>query len=245
MRRRLGFAGLVASLALATACNSGSSGPGDTLSDAEAHLSDLTEADISLELTASTDETEPVGFRVEGPFSFESDGDLPVLDLTYTRLLGSEEEQVTIESDGTTVTVDGEEVPEDRVGALRLGDGDVAGLEDLDLSDWVEDAEQTTDGGTTTVTGTLDGSAMLRDLNRITSEVAGAEGLAQLDDRTAAQLEKRITDSSIEVVTEGGGEHRFRSLQATIQFGKDVPSALKRVLGPYAAARIELRLRLR
>ena len=233
---------MVASVLLLAACGGGG-GDGDVLADAEEHLAGLTEAAIDLELSASTEGSGPVGFRLAGSFSFESDGELPVLDLTYTRLLGGDEESVEVVSDGTTVTVDGVEVPERQVGTLRLGKGEVAGLEELDLADWVEDPRAEEDGATTTVTGELDGAAVLRDLNRISAEVAGAEGIAELDDDAAARLEERITESSIEVVTEGD-DHRFRSLEAVLDFGTEVPEGLEDALGPYAAPRLELRLRL-
>ena len=231
---------------LVAACGGGDDG--SVLADAEEHLAGLQAATVSLELTAATPTSGPVGFRLEGPFDFDSGGDLPVLDLTYTRLLGDDEQAVRIVSDGETVTVEQDgadpvEVPDDDLDALRLGDGSAAGLEGLDLADWVEDAEEAEDGSTTTVTGELDAAALLQDLNRIVAEVAGAEGLGQLDDDAADELASHVQESSIEVVTEGD-DHRLRSLDAAVDFGRDVPEGLEDALGPYAAARLQLRLAL-
>lgn len=221
---------------------------GSVLADAEEHLAGITQADVALELTASTPTSGPVGFRLEGPFDFESGGDLPVLDLTYTRLLGDEEQAVRVVSDGESVTVEQDgadpiEVPDDELDALRLGDGGAAGLEGLDIADWVEDAEETEDGSTTTVTGELDAAALLQDLNRIVAEVAGAEGLAQLEGDAAEELASHVRESTIEIVTEGD-DHRLRSLDAAVDFGRDVPEGLEDALGPYAAARLHLSLTL-
>lgn len=231
---------------LAAACGGGDDG--SVLADAEEHLTGITQADLTLELTASTPTSGPVGFRLEGPFDFDSGGDVPVLDLTYTRLLGDEEQAVRVVSDGESVTVEQDgadpvEVPDDELDALRLGDGGAAGLEDLDLADWVEDPEETEDGATTTVRGELDAAALLQDLNRIVAGVAGAEGLAQLEGDAADELASHVQESTIEVVTEGD-DHRLRSLDAAIDFGRDVPEGLEEALGPYAAARLQLSLAL-
>jgi len=64
-----------------------------------------------------------------------------------------------------------------------------------------------------------------------------------VDDAAAERLEARVRASSIEVVTVGD-DHRLRSLDAGVDFGTEVPEGLEEVLGPYAAARLELRLAL-
>lgn len=100
-----------------------------------------------LSTVAGTDEqTSPVGFRMEGPFS-TAQGDLAVLDLSYTRLLGGAESVTRVVSTGKAayVVADGKttEVPADRAGALALGDG-AGGVGELGIAGWARDekAEQ-------------------------------------------------------------------------------------------------------
>ena len=214
------------------------------LADVQRSLEDVRAGTMFLELGATTEGADPVGFGVEGSFDLDAGGEVPELDLRYTRLLAGDEEVVRVRSDGQTVTVeeDGQtsEVPPSRVGALRLEDGP-AGFDDFDLEAWIRDPVTEEDGGTTTVTGDLVVPRMLQDLSRIAAETAGVGAGDGLSGDDADALADRIRSSSITVVAEGD---RFRSLDAQVAFGREVPAGLRRALGPYAGAALRLRLRL-
>ena len=236
-------------LVAATACG-GDGDDDDVLAQVEEQLAELQSGEMALALTASTgageDEAGPLGFRVEGPFSFDSGGDLPVFDLTYTRLL-DEEEELRVGSDGEQawVIAGGEvtDVPAGQLDALRLGEGGAA--PDLDLAGWVGEAAFTEDGDEVVITGDLDVLELLQDLQRLVAEVegqAGDEG-AEIDDESADRLRSLVRSSDVEIVADADS-HRLRSLRATVDFGGDTPPELQEALGAYAAARLELTLTL-
>ena len=239
---------IVGVLLLASACGGG--GDGGPLADAEDAMAELEAGRVSLQLsaTAGTDQpTGEVGFRMEGPFSFASDGDLPVLDLEYVQLLGGDDEAVTrVVSTGRAVyvVVDGKvtEVPPERAGALRLGDGG-EGFADLGIGGWVEDAEvEERADGASVVRGRADVADLLSDLARIGAQVGGGEGPGNLDREAARRLDGLARSS--EVVVELAEDDLPRNLRAVVDFGGRVPDELRQALGRYASARIQLTLSL-
>ena len=226
----------------------GCSDDGGPLDGAEEAMAGLEAGRMALQLSATAGADQPagpVGFRMEGPFSLASEGDLPVLDLRYTRLLGGTEDVVQVVSTGEVayVVASGQvtQVPEDQTGALRLGDpGD--GFADLGIAGWVEDPKvQERSDGSSVVTGKADVSDLLSDLARIGAQVGG-ENPTDLDGDAAARLD-RLARSS-EVVVEVAEDDLPRSIKAVVDFGARVPDELREALGPYAAARIELTLTL-
>lgn len=230
---------------LASSCGGG----GGPLGDAEDAMAELDAGRLVLQLsaTAGTDQPAgPVGFRMEGPFSFDSGSDLPVLDLTYGQLLGGDEAATRVVSTGEAayVVADGKvtEVPPERAGALRLGDSD-GGFTDLGIAGWVEDPEVEERGdGTSVVKGRADVADLLSDLARIGAQVGGGEGPAKLEGAAARRLDSMARSS--EVVVELAEDDLPRSLRAVVDFGGRVPDELREALGRYAAARLELTLSL-
>lgn len=190
--------------------------------------------------------TGPVGFRMEGPFSFDGGGSLPVLDMRYTRLLGGREVVTRLVSTGEAVFVvsDGQvtEVPPEQAALLRLGDGG-EGVTDLGISGWVRDpkVEDRADG-MRVVTGPADVGDLLSDLARIADQLGGAEGGEGLDADAAARLERLVRSS--EVTVEIAEDGLPRSVRAVVDFGRDVPVELVEALGPFASAHLELTLAL-
>lgn len=245
MTRRGVRAGLAGLLLLAASCG-GDRGP---LADAEDAMADLDAGRLVLQLSATTGSDPPagpVGFRMEGPFSFDSGGDLPVLDLTYTQLLGGEEAATRVVSTGEAayVVAAGKvtEVPPDQAGALRLGDSD-GGFADLGIGGWVEDPDVEERGdGTSVVRGRADVADLLSDLARIGAQVGGGEGPGELDGDAARRLDGLARSS--EVVVELADDDLPRSLRAVVDFGGRVPDELREALGRYASARLELTLSL-
>ena len=245
---RRGRRAVVAGLAVMAGSLGACGGDGGPLEDADAAMADLDAGRLRLQLsaTAGADErTGPVGFRMEGPFS-TADGALPVLDLTYTRLLGSSESVMRVVSTGEAVFVvtDGKvtPVPPQQSAALRLGDGD-GGVADLGIAGWVDDPK-VRDGadGARTVTGKLDVADLMSDLARIGEQVGGGTGGQRLDAAAAERLSALARAS--QVVVELGADDLPRSLRAVVDFGGRVPDELREALGPYASPRMELTLAL-
>lgn len=188
--------------------------------------------------------TGPVGFRVEGPFSYRGEGKLPVLDMRYTVLAGGEEQVTRVVSTGEAVfVVNGDEVtevPADQVSALRLGTGE-GGAANLGIAGWVRNAkEETRPDGIRVVSGTVDVADLLSDLARI-AEQTGAGG-HQLDEDAAERLNGLARSSAVTV--ELGEDDLPRAVNAVVDFGATVPKELAEALGPYAAARLELTVQL-
>lgn len=230
-------------------------GGGSTLADADEALASLRSARITLAMTstASGDDeaTEPVGFALEGSYDLDAGSTFPVLDLTYTRLLGGEEQVLQFRSDGDTLVAgpEGElvEVPPEQAGPLRRSDDTSAGVVDgLGIEGWVEDASEE-DGpevdGTATrlITGAVDVADLLADLAVLTSQVAGAPGIEPVDEGAADRLRELVRSSSIEVLV-GRADDVPRRLAASVAFGTEVADELRGALGPYAGVTLDVEL---
>ena len=232
---------LVAVVALA-ACGGDDGGDGP-LAGAERAMADLDAGRIDLQLSASAggdEPTGPVGFRVVGPFSFDGEGNA-VLDLEYTRLLGSEEAvtQVVSTGDAVYVVTEGDvvEVPAEQASALRLGDGS-GGIADLGVAGWVREPS-VVDG---TVTGEVDVADFLTDLARVGAQVSGDVDVAPLEGDAAERLAALAQSSEAEIVL--GDDDLPSSIRIVVDFGSEVPPELQDALGPYASARLELSVAL-
>ena len=235
-------AAALAAVAVLAAC---SSEDDSTLARAEEAMAELEAGAMSLELAATTnDVADPVGFRVDGTYSFASDGELPVFDFTYTELLAGDENVATITSDGEAVivVVDGQEheLSADDAESLRLGDDE--GFADLGIASWVDDPTERARGDDTVVTGGVDAADLLSDIARIAAQVNGAGEVGPLDEESADRLAQLVRSSEIEILV--GDDDLPRSVDAVLDFGSDVPEALTDALGPYAAAQLRLTVTL-
>lgn len=211
-------------------------------------MAELDAGRMDLQLSATAGDqtpTGPVGFRMEGPFSFTGGGPLPVLDLRYTRLLGGERGVVRVVSTGQELfVVDGGEVrqvPEDAAARLRLGDRG-GGFADLGVAGWVREPRvEEGAGGGRVVRGTVDVGDLLSDLARLAGQVGGVDS-EPLDDEAAQRLDRlaRASEATVEL----GDDDLPRSVRAVVDFGGTVPDDLRRALGQYAAARLELTVAL-
>ena len=226
--RRIGVAVLAAVAAVGAlgACGSDEETP---LAAADKAMAGLDAGTLKLQMTATAGldtPTEPVGFRMEGPFS-TTDGDLAILDLRYTRLLGGKEDVTQVVSTGKAVYVvaDGKvtEVPADQAAGLRLGGGD-GGIAALGIAGWAADdpkVEEREDGSKV-VTGPLDVADLLSDLARISDQAAGGDGsAAELDDEAAERIGKLARSS--ELSAELGPDDLPRSLRVVVDFGAQGP----------------------
>ena len=227
------------------------------LEETESNMAKLKAATIDLRLASSagsgSNETGPVGFRLAGPFTMSAEHDLAVFDLTYTKLLGATSQTTKVRSTGEAafVTTGGKvyKVAEDDTGPLQVSDDSGGGFGDLGIAGWVRDpkvsAGSTVDGERTEVIkGAVNAADLMSDLTRVAGQFGDDEELAALDDEAAERLQKLVRSSTIEVIT-GAEDRQLRSLHAVVDFGTRTPKELRKSLGAYADARIEVRLTLK
>jgi hypothetical protein len=250
MRRLLAVLGL----SMLAACGGGAD---SALEEADEKLADVDSATLDLAFEARAvegeEETGPVGFRLQGPFSFESEGELPVADLRYTRLLGRETQEASFISTGSAafVRTDGRlvELDDEQVESLRLDEGDAgggAGLDQLDLAQWVEDPKEgngpRVDGvATTRVTGRLNVAEALGDIARLAAQLGAADSsVGDLSDDDRRRLARLADARTVEVVT-GEDDGFLRRLRADVTFR---PATADQRLRALAGARLTIRLDL-
>lgn len=213
---------------------------------------------LSLSVTGAAigkgdEEADPVGFRLEGPFSFTTETPLPVARLTYARLLGKgREQQGTFISTGTAafVETDGDtfEIPEDQVQGLRLdpkAGNRSSGLEQLRLSSWVEEPEVVREGDADIITGRLDPAEAFGDLAALARQlgVPDTQELQELGDQDRERLERMVEASSVRIVS-GHDDHVLRDLQVRADLRPTADRKIRQALGRLGAARLDIRLTL-
>lgn len=225
-------AAVVGLLALG-ACSSDPS----TLEQAEDALAGLEAGHLTLELSATAEDSGDVGFRVEGPYSFAGDGELAILDLSVTELLGDDEESTRVVSTGDAayVVIGGEVTEVDDPASFRLGDDE--GFAELGVAGWAEDIEEEDRGEERVVRGRVNVSDFLADLSLLTAQLGGVD-VDALDEDAAERLDGLAERSSIEVVVDP--DDLPTTIEVEISFGSDVPEALVEAFGPYARATMRL-----
>ena len=247
MRRWAGLA-----LCALAACGGGSS---ELIDQADDALADLDSGRIELQFTAtahdadSGESTDPVGFELSGAFDLDAGETFPILDLTYTRLLGGDEEAVTVQSDGDHlfVTQDGSavEVPPEQAGPLRKSDAQSEGVtEGLGISGWINGAKEhpgpEADGAPTTrISGSADAVDLLNDLGTLTAQLSGEETFKPIAGEDAERLRAALRSGTVQVDV-GESDHVPRLIVAELDFGGSIPAELAAALGPYGGAKLEL-----
>ena len=141
------------------------------------------------------------------------------------------------------VTVGGKtyRVADKDVAPLRVTEDNAGGISDFGIAEWVNDPKTKTSGANEVITGNVDVGEMLTDLARVAGSVGNDSELAALDGDAAARLQKLVRSSDIRIVTTAKG-HQLRSLRALVNFGTKAPEELRRTLGKYAEAKIEVTL---
>ena len=241
MARRLAL-GLAALLAVALVACGNDAGP---LAKAERAMATLDAGRIDFALTAGTAGEKPVGFRMQGPFAFEDGLEFPTFDLRSTSLLGAETIETRLMSDGASVYVmdNGTKVrvPSERASLLRLGNGG-GGFADLGVGGWVDDPSvEERSNGSRVITGTVNAADLLSDLARISGQVAGRNSTG-LDRDSASRIARLVRHS--EFRAELDRTDLPRRLHAVVDFGRELPAALRQSLGPYASPRLEVNLEM-
>jgi hypothetical protein len=261
--RRTAIAVAFVLLVLGGACGGGNDGSKpaggsatEVLREVDEHLPDIRSADLDFAFEGSTAAAAAegggarpmLGFRMQGPFSLESEGDLPVARLEYTQLHGTASETTTFVSTGRAAFVrigdDTFRLPEDRVQGLKMSDGG-SGIDALRLSRWFVDPKVTTNGDVDVVTGRLRPDVAFADLAALASHlgVPDATDLATLAAQDRARLDGLIAASDV-TLEAGHDDGLLRSLEATVELRADVDDPTREALGDLAGARIDLRLHL-
>lgn len=221
----------------------------DALSETADELGAIRSGELDLEVVLAGSEElggGDVGFRLSGPFALGEPSELPVADLSYTQLAGQEEgggqfistgDQVFVELEGTTY-----ELPKEQVEALRVpedagSDDSISLLGNLELAEWVQDAE-VADGGEATerISGEVDIVKAVNDMLATASQFGASEfqGLSALEGEDAEQVRNAVSSATIEVVT-GSEDRLLRDLQVKVTFSVpedvELDESIKALLG--------------
>lgn len=191
----------VAIIVLLAGCASRSAD--DVINDAETSLRDLTSGrlDMRLVVEALEGDAGTTGFEMSGSFALPEGDQLPTMDLTYTHIVGEQQEAATVQSAGERmfVTVDGTttELSEEQLAPLRGSSGETVGLPSLGLREWFIEPSLDEDGET--VTGELDLAAAMTGLAQFTGALGAGDTLGgvELDEDAAQRLRDRLTNSQV------------------------------------------------
>ncbi|HEX2046787.1 MAG TPA: hypothetical protein VHF27_03425 [Acidimicrobiales bacterium] len=234
----------------------GGASPGaKALDETETKLEGIRSGRLSLLLLASpvtAAEGQGAGFQVEGPFAVgEKKGSLPVADLRYTRITGTERRTTRFVSTGTRafVEVDGRltELHESQLADLRVSEeGSSGGLGGLSLGTWLDDpqlaAGPPVDGvPTDQVSGKADAVAILNDLIALTQQFgAGDASVQRLEGDAAERVRRAVAGTRAEVVT-GREDRLLRRADVSVDLALSDPR-VRDALGDLAGARLALSL---
>jgi hypothetical protein len=227
----------------------------DPVAEAAGKLSDVRSGQLTLRLVAGAGEDE-VGFEVDGRFSFDSPGPLPVARLRYARLAGDERVEATLVSTGHEAWVEAggrrQLLPAAEQQRLRVGTGEEAGggLDRLRLDRWAEDPVEG-DGPRVDGAPTRQVEAGLRVAEALAGIVAlagelglpVAPGFERLDGDEAERVERATERATL--VLHVGEDGVLRDLDASVRFRADATEPVVRRLGPLARPHLRLTLRLR
>ena len=228
------------------------------LQETEGKLDQIRSGRLSLLLLASPvtgPEGEGAGFQVEGPFAVgEKQGSLPVADLRYTRITGSQRRTTRFVSTGSRafVEVDGRltELNETQLADLRVREEDSSGgLDGLSLRSWLDDAKlaggPSIDGvATDQVTGKADAVAILNDVIGLTEQFGAGDGtVKRLEGDAADRVRRAVAAARAEVVT-GRDDRLLRRADVSVDLAVTDPR-VREALGDLAGARLAMGLEVR
>jgi len=153
------------------------------------------------------------GFSVKGPFAVgEKKGSLPVADLRYTRITGTERRMTRFVSTGIRAFVEADgrvtELTPEQLADLRVTDeGSAGGLDGLSLRRWLDDPKLATGPDihgvpTEQITGKADAVAILNDVIGLTEQFGAGDGsVERLEGAAADRVRRAVTGANAEVVT--------------------------------------------
>ena len=216
--------------------------PAATLDRAEQELAEIDKASMQLSLLASAGEgSAEAGFEVKGPFDVDVDeGELPVAELTVTRIAGDQRQSSTLVSTGSAAFV--------RAGgkAYKLGTAATDQLRaskggnnlEMSISDWFVKPRR---GGDGRVTGELDVVRALNDVFVVAAGL-GAEDRKPLEGDAAERVRSLVRESSAELTADDEG--RPSRVTWSVVFAPEGDEQLQEALGDLSAAALRFDFRL-
>jgi len=190
------------------------------------------------------------GFSVKGPFAVgEKKGSLPVADLRYTRITGTERRTTRFVSTGIRAFVEADgrvtELTPEQLADLRVTDeGSAGGLDGLSLRRWLDDPKLATGPDihgvpTEQITGKADAVAILNDVIGLTEQFGAGDGsVERLEGAAADRVRRAVTGANAEVVT-GKDDRLLRRADVSVDLAVADPR-VREALGDLAGARLTL-----
>jgi hypothetical protein len=214
-------------------------------------LGDIHSGNMELRLTASTPEGQKTGFELKGPFSMPEAGGLPRADLTYTRFLGTRQDSFGFISTGDAAYMrvgrQSYRLPDERVASMRGSEeaGSRGPFSGLNFDKWVPDSEVVARGEGSkveTITGELDVVRAVNDMLGIARDYGGVDQ-PDIEGDDAENLRKAVRGARLTVVT-GKDDRVLRSLEVTMDLGREPPEAFRRALEGVTGVNFVLELKL-
>jgi hypothetical protein len=240
----------LASLAIVVAgCGGSASDATRELRQTAQQLGQIRSGDLKLRLVAlpSNGVKGRIGFELDGPFGLKP-GALPIANIRYTQLAGTQRATATFVSDGerAVALVNGKAVSlppaaleQLRGATARLGGS--SGIGGLRIDSWLRHSS-VSDGGVVAGAETDHITAELDVVNAANGLLSLVRQLGRnaptLTGESADQLRQAVKSSSIDVWT-GKDDKLLRRLELKAELGFDVPDDLKRVLGDAVGANVE------
>jgi hypothetical protein len=214
--------------------------------------------DIEIELDGVEELQDPIEINLTGPYDSTGKAEIPSVDWditvqaqnqSFNASLTSTGDRAFLGFQGTDYEVDRQAVAElnEQVAASRKREGG-RDLSDFGVTarDWVIDAEEdgeeeVTGVETTHVSGKLDVTRMLEDLNTVVEEAAklggqtGQQAPPRLTDEQKEQVEDIVQDPSFDAYV-GNDDERLRRLSADLEF--EVPEDSREQVGGLEGGRI-------
>jgi hypothetical protein len=225
----------IALTAFAPACVTASTDDAEgVLRSTARNMGEIRSGTLELSLSTALKDRKPSGFRVSGPFSFDSPGEFPVGRFEHTRFDGDRETTNTLISTGTSAFV------RTTKGTFRLGPADTRALRglgsrgssgiasQLEIDDWMRGRPTVSAGGlvggvdTNKVIAQLDPAAVMNGLIQIAEGLGSpaAGRLAQLEGAEAERVRRAVRRATMEVYS-GKDDQVLRKLMMHVVFGVD------------------------
>lgn len=230
----------------------------DVLSETATKLGEIRSGDLHARLlVGTTGRGGDVGFELDGPFALPDEGgQLPVAEIDYTQIAGTESDTVTLTSTGTEAFVEVAGTPyelsREAAEDLSTSAGPSATEEELAIGDWFESPELS-DGGevggadTDRVAGQLNVEAAVNGLLELAERLdAGGPGTVPLL-RAAEESPSQAPERAEFEVYTGKEDRLLRRLRLDIRHALDeaAQEAIEASTGEAATeARIEFELEI-
>ena len=229
----------------------------DALAETASKLDEVKSGDLTLRFNATSQGVSEttVGFALQGRFALPRSGGLPVADMTYTRIRGSDQVQARFISTGSKAfaELDGR--------LYQLGPGQTAALgaspsgsganplAKLGIDDWVVNPRLSSGGAiqgqaVDRVSGRLEVANAVNDLLELAKALGSqAAALPRITGQSKTQLERSVRSSTFEALIDRASHH-LRRLVMTVDFEATAPPSLRPTLQTLANVKVTFELAL-